>query len=771
MQMTAKRATHALLALLGVAIPAAAHAQTHVDNAFTGATVYANPDYAAKVQTSIAQTTDAALQAKMQTVAKIPTFIWLDRIAAIAGGTDATGLQQHLDNALAQQQGSTPIIAEFVIYDLPGRDCAALASNGEIPLTAAGLTRYKTEYIDAIVAIMSQPQYRNIRIVTVVEPDSLPNLVTNLSDPECSQASSTGIYVAGVQYALNRLHALPNVYTYVDIGHSGWLGWPNNASAGVTLFTQVANGTTAGFASVDGFVTNTANDTSLHEPFMTATQQIGGQPVMSANFFQFDPDIDEVGYAADLYARFTAAGWPASLGFLIDTSRNGWGGAGRPTAASTSTDLNTFVNASKIDPRQHRGLWCNQSGAGLGERPQASPAGFPASHLDAFVWVKPPGDSDGASSLIPNNEGKGFDRMCDPTFLTQYNVLTNALPNAPLSGHWFHNQFVQLVQNALPAIGAGPACASAPGATGSVTATAISSTQINLSWTAVSPPANCSVSYNVYRGTTSTFVPSAATQIAAGLSTTSFADMGRAPSTTYFYVVEVADTFGTAITRTSATPVGGGGCATAAPAVTGLSAAALSSSQIAVTWNAVTPPTGCAVTYSVYRSTTVGFTPSAATLIAGGLTTTSNTSTGLAASTAYQFVVLATDTAGSSVVTRTSATTLAATGGGGPGTCHIGYTVVNSWSTGFQVALSIQNTGATATTNWTLSWTFPGAQQVSSLWNGAATQSGATVTVTSLSYNGTIQAAASYNDVGFTGSGANGTAVPTGFTLNGVPCN
>ena len=771
MQTIAKRLTHAVLAFMGVAIPSAAYAQTHVDNAFAGATVYASPDYAAKVQTSIAQTTDASLRSKMQIVAQTPTFVWLDRMAAIAGSADSAGLQEHLDNALAQQQGSTPIVAEFVIYDLPGRDCAALASNGEIPLTAAGLTTYKTQYIDPIVAIMSRPEYRNIRIVTVIEPDSLPNLVTNLSLQTCATASSTGIYVAGVQYALDKLHALPNVYTYVDIGHSGWLGWPNNASGAVSLFTQVAGGTAAKFASIDGFVSNTANDTSLHEPFMTATQQVGGQQVMTANFYQFNPDIDEVSFTADMYQRFVSAGWPASLGFLIDTSRNGWGGAGRPTVASTSTDLNTFVNATKIDPRQHRGLWCNQSGAGLGERPQTSPPGFPASHLDAFVWVKPPGDSDGASSLIANDEGKGFDRMCDPTFLTQYNVLSNALPNAPLSGHWFHNQFVQLVQNALPVIGAGPVCSAAPSATAGITATAVSSTQVNLAWTAVAAPANCSVLYNVYRSTTANFTPSAATQIAASLATTTFADTGRAAATTYFYVVETADTAGTAIARAQATtPGGGGGCATAAPAISMLTAGALSASQIALTWNAVTPPAGCSVTYSVYRSTTAGFTPSPATLIASGLTTTSNTSTGLTASTTYQFVVVAVDAAGTSAVTRASATTQALPGGG-TGTCHIGYTVVNSWATGFQVQLSIQNTGASATTGWTLSWTFPGAQQVSSLWNGTAVQTGSTVSVTNLSYNAAIAAGASYNDVGFTGAGADGTTVPTSFTLNGVTCN
>jgi cellulose 1,4-beta-cellobiosidase len=37
-------------------------------------------------------------------------------------------------------------IAALVIYDLPGRDCAAKASNGELPV--GSLDVYKTEYID-----------------------------------------------------------------------------------------------------------------------------------------------------------------------------------------------------------------------------------------------------------------------------------------------------------------------------------------------------------------------------------------------------------------------------------------------------------------------------------------------------------------------------------------------------------------------------------------------------------------------------------------------
>lgn len=52
------------------------------------------------------------------------------------------------------------------------RDCAALASNGELKLSE--LARYKTQYIDAIYkAITAKPAYKAIRVVAIVEPDSL----------------------------------------------------------------------------------------------------------------------------------------------------------------------------------------------------------------------------------------------------------------------------------------------------------------------------------------------------------------------------------------------------------------------------------------------------------------------------------------------------------------------------------------------------------------------------------------------------------------------
>jgi cellulose 1,4-beta-cellobiosidase len=297
---------------------------------------------------------------------------------------------------------------------------------------------------------LGKSKYSQLRIVAIIEPDSLPNLVTNLSIQKCAEANSSNAYKLGVQYALNKLHAIPNVYNYIDIAHSGWLGWSSNFQPAVNLITSVVKGTTAGVNSVDGFISNTANYTPVTEPFLTTNKTVGGQQVNSAKFYQSNQYIDESSYDLAMYNAFVSAGFPSSIGMLIDTSRDGWGGPDRPKAASTSTALETFVNASRIDRRLHRGNWCNQPG-GIGARPVANPA----SHFDAYVWIKPPGESDGTSNsaqTTPDAEGKRFDAMCDPNANNRYDssVKTGALGNAPSAGSWFESAFETLVQNAYP---------------------------------------------------------------------------------------------------------------------------------------------------------------------------------------------------------------------------------------------------------------------------------------------------------------------------------
>ncbi|MFD5244416.1 glycoside hydrolase family 6 protein [Amycolatopsis sp. NPDC058340] len=413
------------------------------DNPYAGAGVYVNPDWSAK----------AAAEPGGSRIANQPTGVWLDRIAAIEGTSTSRGLRAHLDGALQQAAGK-PLVVQLVIYNLPGRDCSALASNGE--LKADELPRYQAEYIDPIAGILADPKYASLRVVTVIEIDSLPNLVTNVTPrptatPQCDVMKANGNYVAGVGYALAKFGAIPNVYNYIDAGHHGWLGWDDNLGPSAALFAQAAKSSGSTLANVHGFIANTANYGALKEPYFTVNDTVGGTSVRTSKWIDWNRYVDELSYAQAFRQEAIRAGFPADVGMLIDTSRNGWGGTARPTGPGPSTTVDAYVNGGKTDRRIHLGNWCNQAGAGLGERPKAAPE----PGIDAYVWIKPPGESDGASKEIPNTEGKGFDRMCDPTYTgnprNQYNM-SGALPDAPLSGHWFSAQFQELLENAYPAL-------------------------------------------------------------------------------------------------------------------------------------------------------------------------------------------------------------------------------------------------------------------------------------------------------------------------------
>ncbi|MER6221345.1 glycoside hydrolase family 6 protein [Streptomyces sp900105755] len=124
----------------------------------------------------------------------------------------------------------------------------------------------------------------------------------------------------------------------------------------------------------------------------------------------------------------------------------GWkrpGGSAPPSGGgATHTEPSDGSREKRCTQRPVRG-----AGGGTA-RPATSD---PAAGIDAYVWMKPPGESDGSSAAIPNDEGKGFDQMCDPTYTGNArngNNMSGALPNAPLSGHWFSARFQQLMANA-----------------------------------------------------------------------------------------------------------------------------------------------------------------------------------------------------------------------------------------------------------------------------------------------------------------------------------
>ncbi|MFE5138945.1 glycoside hydrolase family 6 protein [Streptomyces fagopyri] len=543
---TAVLAVGALLGALSItALPTTATAAAKLDNPYVGAKAYVNPDWSAK----------AAAEPGGSAISNQPTFVWLDRMAAIQGTADARGLKAHLDAAKAQGAN----LVQLVIYDLPGRDCSALASNGE--LGPDDLATYQSGYIDPIAAILADPAYASLRIVNLIEPDSLPNLVTNAggtagSTPQCATMKANGNYEKGVGYALHKLGALSNAYNYIDAGHHGWLGWDSNLTPSAQEFKKAATTNGATVNDVTGFIVNTANYSATKEPYVKVTDTVNGQTVRQSKWIDWNQYDDESSYAQGLRTALVAQGFDAGIGMLVDTSRNGWGGSARPTGPGPTTSVDAYVDGGRIDRRIHAGNWCNQSGAGLGERPSTAPD----TGIDAYVWAKPPGESDGASQAVDNDEGKGFDRMCDPTYTGNArngNNLTGALPNSPLAGHWFSAQFRQLLANANPPVsgsGGGGGDTQAPTVPGGLAVSSTTSNSATLSWNA-STDNTAVTGYDVYRNGTKV----------GSATTTSYTDSGLAASTTYTYTVRGKDAAGnvsassTAVSATTKASGGGGG--------------------------------------------------------------------------------------------------------------------------------------------------------------------------------------------------------------------
>jgi len=354
-----------------------------------------------------------------------------------------------------------------------------------------------------------------------------------------------------------------------------------------------------------------------------------------------------------------------------------------------------------------------------------------------------------------------------------------------------------------PSTTSDPSATSAPSAPGALKASAVTPTTATLSWTASAAGSNPVAGYDVY---------TSAGTLAGTTTSTSFAltSLNGSRTTPYGYYVQAVDSQGlaspasniaqfitspdTSLTASDALPPSEPGTPTAS---------SVTSTGATLTWGASVAGTGTLAGYRLYE-----LAP-AARLVA---TTTgpSYTLTGLSAGTAYAYAVEAVDgqdrtsqfaapatfytgtpgasptpSATSSATPSTSPTPTAsptstttptptasatASGSAGPLSCSAAYSLVNSWSGGFQAQVTLTNTGSTAISAWTLAWTFPGDQQISSLWSASYVQTGEQVSATAESYNATIAPAGSVT-VGFTGTYKNSNAAPTSFTVNGSACS
>jgi O-glycosyl hydrolase len=165
---------------------------------------------------------------------------------------------------------------------------------------------------------------------------------------------------------------------------------------------------------------------------------------------------------------------------------------------------------------------------------------------------------------------------------------------------------------------------------------------------------------------------------------------------------------------------------------------------------------GQTLTYSA-TSLPAGLSVNSATGLISGTPTTAGTST---------VTVTAADgtgASGSATFTWTVGTTT--TGG----TCQVTYSTQSQWAGGFVAGVMITNTGTSAVNGWTLKFNFGGDQQITSTWNGTATQSGENVTVTNASYNASIAPGGNVS-TGFQGTWTSSDGAPASFTLNGTTC-
>lgn len=316
---------------------------------------YVNPTYTANLERTIATTSDDTVAANLEWMKTVPSAYWIDIKSKITGNTTSDLRGILLD---AAQQTPVPLCV-FLLYNLPNRDCAALASRGQICCTyfedgtcdyansgdcAAGLEEYKTTYVDPYVEVLAEFD-GVVPVAIIIEPDSLPNFATNLDNPSCGIEGTQLAYTEGIKYAVTQIaEHTDNVAIYLDAAHGGWLGWENNLNAFVASVSEL------GIEShIRGFATNVANYQGTGQP---CADTIDCRTDSNARLYnpccedpcglvsQYNKANNEHNYARLLVSAFREALPGFEPHIIIDTGRNG-----NPAAR---TDCATWCNPRDV---------------------------------------------------------------------------------------------------------------------------------------------------------------------------------------------------------------------------------------------------------------------------------------------------------------------------------------------------------------------------------------------------------------------------------------
>ncbi len=410
-----------LLAVVVASIPALAAANSPADD---GPMLDPNtqfyvpkPNHGAIAQiAALTSRGDKANANLIEQMIELPQAVWFEE------GTPKQ-VQQDVKNTVKRAAGkkSVPVL---VAYYLPFRDCSQYSAGG-----AQSVEEYLA-WIDGFAAGIGDE-----RAVVILEPDGLGIIPYNVDingnlewcqPPEADPATAASDRYEALNGAVDRLMEQPNVSVYLDATHSRWLGVGDIAQRLVR----------AGVQRASGFFLNVSN----YQPtehlvkygtwiskciwFATAPGSWGNghydwcaSQYYPANVDDFSTwGLTDQWYADNVESQVWVP-YPGDAGltrFVVDTSRNGQGRWIPPADHPAG------------DPQD----WCNPPDRGLGYRTTANTG---QSLVDAYLWVKIPGESDGQCyrwTAGPLDPVRGMED--------------------PPAGEWFPEMALELVQNANP---------------------------------------------------------------------------------------------------------------------------------------------------------------------------------------------------------------------------------------------------------------------------------------------------------------------------------
>jgi endoglucanase len=415
--------TSTLLAVLIAPLSASAKPQASLDPNTRFYVPPPNPGAKEQIAdlTSSGNKADANLIRKM---IETPQAVWFTQ------GTPKS-IEQDVRNTVKRAAGKKTVPV-LVLYNVPGRDCANLSAGG-----ATTEAEYKA-WIDGVARGIG-----NNKAIVIVEPDGLGLLPSNCSVPVPSTDAQR---YRELNYAVDTLGAKPNTLVYLDGTHSAWL----NVRDASTRLMQ------AGVQRADGFYLNVSNYQYTENQVQYGTwiskciarlstnpsaecpdQYWNGGPLpsliaqtigewtgdaLSRYGVWSDTDTTVVNTPAGNRMPFNTSGinlryadTTGTTHFVIDTSRNGVG----PWNYGSS-----YPNDGVAQD------WCNPPDRGLGLRPTANTGN---SLVDAYLWIKIPGESDGQCT-------RGTSGPEDP----EWGIVD------PAAGAWFPEMALELAQNANP---------------------------------------------------------------------------------------------------------------------------------------------------------------------------------------------------------------------------------------------------------------------------------------------------------------------------------